>query len=261
MLRISCCIEMVLRDLPPAERIRAVADAGVDAVEFWGWEGKDLDALEAALKDAGLPLAAFCTPGGMMVDASRREEFVAGVKETIPVAERLGCRTLIATTGQELEGVPRADQHAAVVAALKAAAPLLEDHGIVLTLEPLNVLVDHAGYYLVASAEGFQIVDEVGSPNVKLLYDIYHQQISEGNLIPTLRAHWQQIGHFHAADHPGRHEPGTGEINYRNVFAAIHALEYDGYVGMEYRPTKDDLETLRDVVALAAEVKQVERPA
>lgn len=257
MLKVSCCVEMVLRDLPVADRIRKVADTGVEAVEFWGWRDKDLDALEAALTETGLPLAAFCAPGGMLVNPGKEDEFVAGVEETVPIARRLHCRTLIVTTGQELPDVPRADQHAAIVAALKAAAPVVEANDLILVLEPLNVLVDHAGYYLATSAEGFRIVAEVGSPNVKLLYDIYHQQITEGNLIPTIRSHWEQIGHFHAADHPGRNEPGTGEINYLNVFAAIHRLGYAGYVGMEYRPTRDDLTTLRGIVELAAQARRL----
>lgn len=254
MLKISCCIEMVLRDQEPQDRIRAVAPTGLDAVEFWGWQNKDLDAIETALKDTGLPLAALCTPGGL-VEADKRDDFIAGVRETIPVAKKLDCPTMIVTTGNELAGVSREEQHAAIVDALKAAAPLVEDAGLTLVLEPLNVLVDHAGYFLVTSTEGFEILGEVDSPNIKLLYDLYHQQISEGNLIPTIRGCSSQIGHFHAADHPGRNEPGTGEINYLNVFAAVHQADYAGYVGMEYRPTKDALETLRDIVALAAQAR------
>ncbi|NCO41020.1 MAG: hydroxypyruvate isomerase [Armatimonadetes bacterium CG_4_10_14_3_um_filter_66_18] len=255
MLKISSCIEMILGDLAHHERIRAAAPTGIDAVEFWGWQGKDLDAVEAALKDTGLPLAAFGCGGGSLVEAGNRDNFVAAVKESLAVSQQLDCWTMIVTTGQELPDVSREAQHAAVVDALKAAAPLAEDNGVTLVLEPLNVLVDHKGYFLVTSDEGLQIVEEVGSANVKLLYDIYHQQISEGNLIPTIQNQWQKIGHFHAADHPGRFEPGTGEINYLNVFAAIHRQGYDKYVGMEYRPTKDALETLRDIVALGKQAK------
>src|SRR4029077_17233792 len=111
-------------------------------------------------------------------------------------------------------------------------------------LEPLNVLVDHAGYYLVTTAEGLEIVDEVASPNVKLLFDIYHQQISEGNVIRNLTENLAKIGHVHAADNPGRHEPGTGELNYAVIFRALDAAGYDGHVGLEYRPSTDPAETL-----------------
>jgi hydroxypyruvate isomerase len=118
-------------------------------------------------------------------------------------------------------------------------------------VEPLNVLVDHPGYYLTASAEGFEILDEVGSQAVKLLFDIYHQQITEGNLLANIVPHIKQIGHFHVADVPGRHEPGTGEINYANVFHAIDKAGYEGFVGLEYWPTVPAADTLRTVRALA----------
>ena len=116
--------------------------------------------------------------------------------------------------------------------------------------KPLNVLVDHQGHYLSTSAEGFAILDEVGSPHVKLLYDIYHQQISEGNLIATIKASAARIGHFHVADVPGRHEPGTGEINYANVLRAIDAAGYGGYVGLEYRPQARAADSLNAVKAI-----------
>ena len=133
---------------------------------------------------------------------------------------------------------------------LKNVAPLFEDAGVTLIVEPLNILCNHVGYYLDSSYEAFEICNEVGSPNVKVLYDIYHQQISEGNLIPTIRKYFDLIGHFHVADVPGRNEPGTGEINYRNVFKAIEDLGYDKYVGLEYEPTIDTAETIRKVLEL-----------
>ena len=119
-----------------------------------------------------------------------------------------------------------------------------------LVLEPLNVLVDHKGYFLETSAEGFEMVDEVGSEAVKLLYDIYHQQITEGNLIANLTANVAKLGHVHVADVPGRHEPGTGEINYRNVFKAVADAGYQRYVGLEYRPLADAAASLEAVKAL-----------
>jgi hydroxypyruvate isomerase len=118
-------------------------------------------------------------------------------------------------------------------------------------VEPLNIAVNHKGYYLYSSAEGFDIIRAVGSPNVKLLYDIYHQQVTEGNLIQTITENIELIGHFHVADVPGRHEPGTGEINYANVLKAIDETGYNGYVGLEYAPKASALESLRKVKALA----------
>ncbi|MBR5261383.1 MAG: TIM barrel protein, partial [Oscillospiraceae bacterium] len=115
---------------------------------------------------------------------------------------------------------------------------------------PLNVKVDHPGYYLTSSAEAFELVREAGSPNVKVVFDIYHQQISEGNIIPNIRKNIGLIGHFHAADNPGRMEPGTGELNYRKIFAEIDSLGYRGFVGLEYKPSKASAETVADVIAL-----------
>jgi len=136
-------------------------------------------------------------------------------------------------TGNEIPGQTRAEQHARIVAALKAAAPLAEAAGVQLVLEPLNILVNHKGYYLTTTTEAAEIITEVGSPNVHILYDVYHQQITEGNLIDTIRANIRLIGHIHVGDVPGRKQPGTGEINYKNVFQAIRDTGYAGFVVFE----------------------------
>jgi len=226
---------------------------GIPAFEFWGWDNKDLDAIDEAKEKAGLAVASCVgSGGGVLVDPTQRAAFVEGVGKSIEVAHQLDCKTLIITTGNELVDVSREDQHASIVEGLKQAAPLAASGKVTLALEPLNILVNHKGYYLSTSAEGFQILEEVGSPHVKLLYDIYHQQITEGNLIANIEAGIQSIGHFHVADVPGRHEPGTGEINYRNVFKKIEALGYKDYVGLEYTPQKEAGETLKHVMALAS---------
>jgi hydroxypyruvate isomerase len=153
-------------------------------------------------------------------------------------------------TGNELGGMPRSQQMANAVAALREAAPILEKNGLTAVVEILNTYVDHAGYFLYYVRDGAELVDRVGSPNVKLLFDIYHKQIMEGNLISHIRAHIERIGHFHVGDVPGRHEPGTGEIDYRNVFKAIYELgdRFQGYVGLEYgrlAPLEENLAALR----------------
>jgi hydroxypyruvate isomerase len=138
-----------------------------------------------------------------------------------------------------------------VVEGLKAIAPYAEEKNITLSLEPLNVLVDHAGYYLVTSEQGFQVIDEVGSPQIKLLYDIYHQQITEGNILATICANMDKIGHLHVADVPGRQEPGTGELNYQNIFSRIADSDYQGYVGLEFKPSTTSEEALAKVLKIA----------
>ncbi len=254
MPRFSVCIEMIFRDLPVVERIAAVANAGLPAFEFWTWRDKDLDAIEGAAQRSGLRVASLLGAPARrvsMADPTNRQTFVISVAESCAVAKRLRCPTVIMTTGDELGEVPREQQHDAVVRTLRASAPIAEDLGVTLVLEPLNVLVDHRGYYLVSYAEGFQIVEEVGSPNLKLLYDVYHQQISEGLLTQNLRGHASQIGHIHVADTPGRHEPGTGEINYAHIFGVIDELGYGGFVGLEYRPSGDSAASLQACVRIA----------
>ena len=252
MIALSGCVEALFSDRPFADRIAAVADLGVPAFEFWGFANKDIDAIISVKSKTGLACSAMvCDVGGPLVNANTRGNVADAVKRSIAVAKRLDCPTMIVTVGQEIEGVTRADQHRNIVESLKIAAPLVEAAGITLVIEPLNTAVNHAGYFLAASTEGLQIVDEIGSPNVKLLYDIYHQQITEGNLIDTITANIDRIGHFHMADVPGRHEPGTGEINYEQVFRAISGTTYNGYIGLELWPTRPEAEALADTLKWA----------
>ena len=160
------------------------------------------------------------------------------VSLSIEAAKKVDSRRLVVLTGNELGGMPRSEQMNNAVAALRLAAPLLERNGITAVVEVLNTYVDHAGYFLYYVRDAAEMIDRVGSPNVKILLDIYHVQIMEGNLIGNIRSNIDRIGHFHIGDVTGRHEPGTGEINYRNVFKAIYDLgdSYRGYAALEYRP-------------------------
>lgn len=251
MIKLSACIEMIFRDLPVEERIRRVADVGLPAFEFWGWGNKDVDRMAQVKEETGLAVASFAgSAGGPLTDPAKRGDFLKGLEGALEVAGRLGCGTLIVTVGNEQPGMSREAQHQSIVEGLRQAATMAESAGVTLAVEPLNILVNHKGYYLSTSAEGFQIVEEVESERVKLLYDIYHQQITEGNLTATIEAHIGQIAHFHVADVPGRHEPGTGEVNYRNVLRRIDDSGYTGYVGLEYLPLADPAETLRGVARL-----------
>jgi len=252
MIALSGCVEALFGDRPFVNRIAAVAELGIPAFEFWGYANKDIDAIVKTKTETELTCAAMvCDAGGPLVSADTRGKVAEAVKCSIAVANRLQCQTMIVTVGQEIEGVARSEQHRNIVESLKIAAPLVEAAGITLVVEPLNTAVNHAGYFLAASTEGFQIVDEIGSPSVKLLYDIYHQQITEGNLIDTITANIDRIGHFHMADVPGRHEPGTGEINYEQVFRAISETTYNGYIGLELWPTRPEVEALADTLKWA----------
>ncbi len=244
----SVCIDAVFEGLPYEAACQAVRRAGISAIEFWGWWDKDLEALQTAQKNAGLTISACCTRFFSLVDPAAREDYLRGVEQSIGAAQRLETSTLISQVGDSRPGVSREEQRRSLVDGLREAAPRLEAAGVTLVIEPLNELVDHAGYYLIRSDEAFGIVDEVGSANVKVVFDIYHQQISEGHLIQNIVSNIDKIGHFHAAGNPGRHELQRGEINYPEVFAAIRSTSYKGFVGLEYWPADEDPGTaLREV--------------
>jgi hydroxypyruvate isomerase len=264
MLKLSACLPMMFGEIKDFyDRFQAAKDAGLEYAEFWGWSGFDIDKLKNTADSAGIKIGAACidttVPEVAAVfnkkklltrDADAFDAFYKACQESIKVAQKLNIPSLIITVGQERYDVTRYEQHANIVMNLKHVAPLFEDAGITLVVEPLNILTNHIGYFLASSYEAFEICNEVGSPQVKVLYDIYHQQITEGNLIPTIRKYFDLIGHFHVADVPGRNEPGTGEINYKNVFKAIESLGYDKCVGLEYSPTIDTAETVKKVIAL-----------
>lgn len=246
-LRPSVCIDAVLGDLETAAAVQLVKDAGIDAFEFWCWWEKDSDAIIAARDAADMQISSCCTKFISLVDPARREAYLEGLADSIAAAQKLGIKRLISQVGDALPGVDRASQHASLVDGLKAAVPLLEAADITLVIEPLNELVDHAGYYLVRSDEAFEIIDEVGSSRVKVVFDIYHQQISEGHLIHNIKTNIDKIAHFHAAGNPGRNELSLGEIDYPRVFDAIRETAYDGFVAMEYWPVNDPAAGLKEV--------------
>ena len=258
--RLSVCIDALFTDVPFEDRPAKVKGTGLDAFEFWGWRGRDMDRLARIREELGIEVAGFaCDTGGPLVAPGSAERFIPALKDTLAAAKKLGCREIIAQVGNELKDIPRARQHENCVKAFRAAAPLCEDAGVTMTIETLNILVDHKGYYLATSEEGFRMVDEVGSPRVRLLFDIYHQQITEGNLIANITGNIAKINHFHVADVPGRHQPGTGEINYLNVFRAIVTSGFTGFLGLEMWPTVDQTQAVREAIAMLAEAMKARK--
>jgi hydroxypyruvate isomerase len=251
-IRFSVCIDMIMTEIPFIQRMERIKKIGYPAFEFWDWKSKDVDAIIRKKDELGLEVATIMGAGWKQMNTEEaRKAFVSEIQSSIATAKRLGSKTLIVTTGLEDNRIPRAEQHANYVAALKAAAPFAEASQVTLVLEPLNTKVDHPAYFLQTAKEGFEILDEVASPAVKMLFDIYHHQIMEGNVIQDITKNIARIAHFHVADVPGRHEPGTGEVNYANVFRAIAASGYQGFVGLEYKPSRPAEETLRDVLKMA----------
>lgn len=248
-LRPSVCIDAVFENLADSLAIAEVEKAGLTAFEFWGWWDRDLPNLLQAKRKCQLEISACCTHFITLTDPALREKYLEGLEQSIEAAGRLGCKTLISQVGDEITDKPRYSQHLSLVEGLREAAPLLEAADVTLVIEPLNRLVNHPGYYLVGSSEAFDIVESVGSESVKVVFDIYHQQVSEGNVIHNLVSNIDKIGHFHAAGNPGRNELTRGELNYRQIFESIQSTNYDGYVGLEYWPVDDPLEGLCEIAS------------
>jgi hydroxypyruvate isomerase len=244
---LSACIEMLFKaeHVAMVDRIRAAHMAGIEYIEFWGWRDKDIDGLEHVLQATGVGLTCFLLdPRAAIVDPATHEGFLQALRETASVANRLGAAGVIVLTGDARADVPRAAQHAAVVAALKAAAPIAAGAGLTLLLEPLNTKVDHVGYFLDTTVEGLDIVEEVGSPAVRLLYDLYHSAMMQEVTADVLVGRGHLIGHVHIADAPGRHEPGSGAIDWTARLREVREAGYAGAIGLEYRPTTRTEDTL-----------------
>ena len=212
-MNVSICAEMIYPDLPFHEKIDKLREAGFSTFEFWAWKDKDLAALESRVGQ-GMRVATFSGQReGSLVEPHDHPGYVEEVRESIQVARRLGCRHLmvlsdelspngsVTTKYRPMDAEERAGN---IALGLKQLAPLAEEQEVTLLLEPLNTLVDHPGYTLDSSRAAFDIVSRVESPNVKVLYDIYHMQIMEGNVITTLRDNIGHIGYIHVADVPGR---------------------------------------------------------
>jgi hydroxypyruvate isomerase len=207
--------------------------AGVEAYEFWSWQDKDLEGLLRQQEALGMRCVAFCTRGSL-VDPARRPDYLSGLGESLAVARRFGADKLITQTGPRLAALPEEAQWASLLAGLRACAPLLEAAGVTLLVEPLNLL-DHPDSFLTRMGDAFRLVEEVDSPWVKILFDIYHTQVTEGDILRRVQQGLGKIGHFHCAGNPGRGNITQGEIRYEEVFRGLAGLGYPGWVGLEGR--------------------------
>ncbi|HEY8506197.1 MAG TPA: TIM barrel protein, partial [Gemmataceae bacterium] len=162
--------------------------------------------------------------------------FVDEIGASCETAKKLRCKLMTVVGGDDVPGMSQEQMHLNIIEGLKKAAPVAEKHGITLILEPMNVRVDHKGHCLYGSAPTIRIIEAVGSPAVKINWDLYHMQITEGDLCGHLREGKGAIGYVQLADHPGRNEPGTGEVHYPRVLRELKEIGYAGYVGLELRP-------------------------
>jgi hydroxypyruvate isomerase len=251
--KLSVMLWTVFRDLPFEERLQKIADAGYKYVELIGeyakWSDADFDRANAKRKALGI---SFDTTAGLkhgVGSPKDREAIVAEMKSALATMERIECPSMIVMSGDVVAGLSREEQHQSCIEGLKALAKVVEGKKIAgqtvkLLLENIDP-EENPKYYLTSVAEGFEIVKKVAHPQVEFLYDFFHEQISEGNLIKKIEPNLAHIGIVHIADVPGRHEPGTGEINYGNIFRKLKELNFRGTVAMEFLPTSDPVGKLR----------------
>lgn len=246
------CIEMWWTKLPLEERIAKTAELGFPAFEFWFLTGRKVDDIARAAQQHGVAVAQFAAwgfePG--LNDTRDHDAFLRAVEQACHAAQRLDTRLLTVVGGDDRPGLSQRQMHDNIAAGLRRAAPIAAEHDCTLILEPLNIQVDHPGHCLYGSQAALDICRQVDSPHVKLNWDLYHMYLSEGNLIERLRQGFDYVGYLQLADHPGRHEPGTGEIDYRPVLQAALELGYDGYVGVECRPVRSEVAAAQAVAKL-----------
>ncbi|MBG98791.1 MAG: hypothetical protein CMN58_00425 [Solibacterales bacterium] len=250
------------RKYDPDSALAMLHAAGYQAFEMFNWRDVDeLNAYRNAQKKYGLNCACLVAnkgvraPGCSLNNPSEHEGFLREIEHAAAAAKLVGSKRLVVLSGMDRPGISRSEQLDHCVDGLRAAIPLLEHHDMTIIVETINTLVTRPGYFLCCSKEAFSVMERVANERVKLLFDIYHVQIMDGHIIPQIRNKIEMIGHFQVGDHPGRHQPGTGEIHHRNVFRQIYNLQqagkFDGYVGLEYHPTVPLGQTLGAVRELA----------
>jgi len=260
-IKLSVMLWTILRDLPFEQRLQKVAEAGYSNVELVGeyarWTPDEFDRAIAARKKSGITFDATAGLKHGVCNPADREALLDDLREALVSMEKLECPSIILLSGNVVPGLSREAQHQSCIDGLEAAAKLVE--GKTIAGSPVRLLLEtidpeeNPKYFLTSAAEAFEVVKAVDRPQVKFLYDFFHEQIAEGNLIAKLEKNIERVAVVHIADVPGRHEPGTGEINYESIFRKLGQLRYSGTIAMEFQPTGDP------VVQLAQARKTAER--
>ncbi len=248
-MRVCPNLHMLFKEVDLTERFGRAAEAGFSAVEFWWPSGEDLGGVEAAIKDANLEVPLFNFDAGdmpsgdrgLVSDPERQQQFRDNVPVALELARSVGCTRLNALVGLDLDGVDTDEQLRLARDNVAWAADQVAEHDVEVMIEAVNTF-ENGPYLLYTTKAAADFIQQVGRDNVKLQYDAYHMQRMEGNVVATLRERIGGIAHVQVADSPDRGEPGTGELNYRYIFAALDDLAYDGWVGLEYGPTTETTE-------------------
>jgi hydroxypyruvate isomerase len=263
MANISVCAECFFTSLPFEERVKKISKIGYRSIEFWHPEGtfdgsnidfsqaKEIGVLKNIAKETGVVYNDFAfgswdgSIGGNATNSVDLAKWLNQGREMLSFANQIDCPKGIILSGMTQDSLTGEQMYGNLVSAFNKASQMAEKAGVVLVIEPLNSLVDHGGYYLDKTLEAVKIIREINSPNLKLLYDVYHMQIMQGNILDFIEKNIDIIGHFHSAGVPGRAELFDTEVNYPAIIRKIEELKYDGCFGLEYFPKLNDEESLK----------------
>jgi hydroxypyruvate isomerase len=251
MPRFAANLSFLFNELEFLDRFKAAREAGFDAVEFMFPYSYEKQKLAEVLRVNNLELVLNNLPAGnweagergIACHPNRRKDFQEGVQRAVEYAKTLGCRRLNCLAGIRPPGVEFAEARDTLINNLASAAQILSGEGIQLLLEPVNT-ADVPGFFVSTSAFGLELINAADPAHIGLQFDVYHAQIMEGNIARTIESNLKQIFHIQIADNPGRHEPGTGEINFPFLFAFLDRIGYAGWIGCEYKPSGDTLSSL-----------------
>ena len=243
-MKFSVCIDKCFSALPFEKRIEKAKAVGADAIEFWRWTDKNLDGIDYPVAIFNLcsrdeTLTASLLRG--ILSSGRKEELLSALKDSLPVYKRLGAGGMIALIGERNDTMTYEEQMENIRECLRYVKPFLEENGLVLLIEPLNDK-DRKNYFLSNCTPLFEILRELDSKNILMLYDIYHQHMMGDFSLDEIKENIDLIGHFHIADYPGRHEPGTGTVDYKHIISEIAKTDYDGYFAFEYSEQDADFD-------------------
>lgn len=259
-MKTSACIETLFTELPWKERFKAAKEAGFDYIEFWSWTDKDLDEIKTLAKEAGIGISGFNGDADFsLVDPTHKKQYLEFLGQSIEAAQKIGAESvtihsnalgdqgIVVNHYTELSDTVKL---CSMYDMLKEVAVMAEESGITCNLEGLNITTDHVGNFLEKTEMAAEMIRLINSPKLKILYDVYHMQLNEGSICDTLTKYIDSVGHIHIADAPGRHEPGTGEINYPNVIKHLEKLGYQNKVGCELFPANNTEEAVKAIMSM-----------
>ena len=258
-MKLSVCADMMFSEYDFYDRFEPIKKSGIDTAEFWGWSNRDIKKIKKITDALGMNISVFCVDsdkdyisdsiGDNIINSGRMEEFTTALLQSAEIADYLGAAGLIVTLGNNIEGMEYERQLHNVSECLESAKEILKGSPITLLAEPINRF-ERPSYLMPDIKAVAKLIESVDSPNVKILYDIYHQSMNNDFNLEYMINSLDRIGHIHVADCPGRHEPGTGKLDYKTIFAELNRHGYKGYAGLEYIAQKKNTQTIADIKSM-----------